>query len=246
MKNLLIAVAVALSFALHISAAEPRKDLFILSGQSNMEALDPNESFIPAVTEKFGKDNVIVVKVAVSGQPIRRWYKQWEPAKNWKPAKPGDEPPKATGDLYDRLMTKVNAAIKDQRTKSITFVWMQGESDAKEKHGEVYAASLRGLIAQLQKDLGRSDLNVVIGRISDFDMGDTRFPHWTIVRKAQVKVAASSRRYAWVDTDDLNDGVDRKGRKITNGLHYSAEGYKLLGKRFAEKAAELIKNMPDN
>jgi hypothetical protein len=96
-KNLLIAVAVALPFALHISAAESRKDLFILSGQSNMEALDPNESFIPAVTEKFGKDNVIVVKVAVSGQPIRRWYKQWKPAKNWKPAKPGDEPPKATG-----------------------------------------------------------------------------------------------------------------------------------------------------
>jgi hypothetical protein len=156
------------------------------------------------------------VVIAVSGQPIRRWYKQWKPAKNWKPAKPGDEPPKATGDLYDRLMTKV------------------------------YAASLRGLIAQLQKDLGRSDLNVVIGRISDFDMGDTRFPHWTIVRKAQVEVAASSRRYAWVDTDDLNDGVDRKGRKITNGLHYSAEGYKLLGKRFAEKAAELIKNMPNN
>jgi hypothetical protein len=31
-----------------------------------------------------------------------------------------------------------------------------------------------------------------------------------------------------------------------NGLHYSAEGYKLLGKRFAEKAAELIKNMPNN
>ena len=227
-KILFIAGLVALSLTLHGNAEESGKHLFILSGQSNMEALDPNASFTPAVIEKFGNDNVIVVKDALSGQPIRRWYKNWKPAK-------GNEP-KATGDLYDRLMTKVKAAMENQRIKTVTFVWMQGESDAMEKHGAVYAASLRGLIAQPQKDLGRSDINIVIGRISDYDMSNKTFPDWTMVREAQVEVAKSSNRYAWVDTDDLN------GAK--NALHYNPEGYKTLGKRFAEKAIGLINNKP--
>ena len=47
--------------------------------------------------------------------------------------------------------------------------------------------------------------------------------------------------FAWVDTDDLNDGLNRKGKEIKNDLHYSAEGYKILGKRFAEACIRLIK-----
>jgi len=42
-----------------------------------------------------------------------------------------------------------------------------------------------------------------------------------------------------VNTDDLND--KSKDGKTTNGLHYTEEGYKLLGQRFAEKAITLIK-----
>ena len=41
--------------------------LFILSGQSNMAGLKPEESFTPAVEEAFGKKNVIVVKDALGG-----------------------------------------------------------------------------------------------------------------------------------------------------------------------------------
>ena len=106
---------------------------------------------------------------------------------------------------------------------------MQGERDAKEKHGQVYAASMQGLIDQLSADLGRDDLNFVIGRLSD----NGKTAHWEIVRKAQVQVAESSPRGAWVDTDDLN------GPK--NGLHYTKEGYAELGKRLAAKAIELIR-----
>jgi hypothetical protein len=62
-----------------------------------------------------------------------------------------------------------------------------------------------------------------------------------MVRKIQVKLAESNPRFSWVNTDDLNDGVNRKGKKIQNDLHYSAEGYKTLGKRFAESALKLIK-----
>jgi len=203
------------------------KHLFILSGQSNMAGLDPNISFTPAVEKEFGKENVVVIKDAMGGQPIRRWYKKWKPAQ-------GDEP-KAQPDLYERLMKKVSDAIEGQEIASVTFVWMQGERDAKEKHGEVYRESLKGVIDQIKGDLKRDDVNFVIGRISDFDMKDARYPHWTMVRDEQVKLAESDKRGAWVDTDDLNNKGDK------DDLHYTKDGYKTLGERFAEKAIALIK-----
>ena len=214
-------------------ADEEGKHLFILSGQSNMAGLRPQESFTPTVEEAFGKENVIIVFDALGGQPIRRWYKAWKSADGKAPEK--------TGDLYDRLMSKVDKAIKGKKLKSVTFVWMQGERDAKEKHGTVYGASLNGLFDQVSNDLKRDELNVVIGRLSDFDLDNKRYPHWTMLRKVQVEVAEKHSSGAWVDTDDLNDGKNRKGKEIKNDLHYSAEGYKVLGKRFADKAIELIK-----
>ncbi len=217
----------------NVNAAEQGKHLFILSGQSNMEGLQPEISFIPVVESELGKDNVIVVLDAESAQPIRRWYKNWKP-------KESDES-KVIGDLYDRLLKKVSAAIKGKKVQTVTFVWMQGEEDARKQHGEVYAISLKGLLDQLGNDLGRNDINFVIGRISDFDLENEGYLHWTLVRKAQVEVAEADPHGAWVDTDDLNDGKNRKGKKIKNDLHYSAEGYKTLGKRFAEKSLALIK-----
>ena len=141
-------------------------------------------------------------------------------------------------------MGKVMPEIKGQTLNSVTFIWMQGERDAKMQWGEVYEVSLNGLYDQLCKDLGRSDINFVIGRLSDFDLKNQRYPHWTMVRKIQVKLGESGPRFSWVNTDDLNDGVNRKGKKIQNDLHYSAEGYKTLGKRFAESALKLIKQNP--
>ncbi len=209
------------------------KHLFILSGQSNMAGLIPEESFTPTVESEFGKENVIVVKYAQGGQPIRRWYRNWVSSE-------GDEP-KAQPDLYDSLMNKVYSAIDQQKIATVTFVWMQGERDAREQLGEVYEKSLIGLYDQLSKDLERRDVNFVIGRLSDFDMQNEKYPHWTMIRDIQVKVADSNPRFDWIDTDDLNDGYNRSGKAITNDLHMSAEGYITMGERFAESAIELIK-----
>ena len=217
-------------------ATETGKHLFILSGQSNMQGHRPQEAFTPAVKDALGEDKVIVIQDALGGQPIQRWWKDWK--------SPEGKKPENTGDLYDRLMGKVMPEIKGQTLNSVTFIWMQGERDAKMQWGEVYEVSLKGLYDQLCKDLGRSDINFVIGRLSDFDLKNQRYPHWTMVRKIQVKLAESSPRFGWVNTDDLNDGVNRKGKKIQNDLHYSAEGYKTLGKRFAESALKLIKQNP--
>ncbi len=225
-----LAIAALTFFATEASA----KHLFILSGQSNMARFKPEQVFQPAVEAEFGAANVIVIKDAQGGKPILRWYKDWKPASG--------EKPESTGDLYDRLMEKVKPAIEGQKIETVTFVWMQGEADAKASDGEVYAASLAGIIDQLRADLKFKEINVVCGRLSDFGMDNKKCPHWTMIRDAQVAFADLSPRYDWVNTDDLNDGASKDGRVRPNALHYSVEGYDILGQRYADKAIALINN----
>jgi hypothetical protein len=234
MNYLYIAFTVGLLSLPLANGAEQGKHLFILSGQSNMVRLDPDISFTPAVIKEFGKDRVIVVKDAYGGQSIRHWYKRWESTK--------DETVNSSGDLYVRLINKVNLAIKDKEIITVTFIWMQGERDAAEGYGEVYEDSFKGLMKQLKVDLNRNDINFVIGRISDFDINNNIYKHWTRIREIQVDLAESNLHGKWLNTDDLNDGLDANGNEIKNGLHYSIKGYWILGNRFAEKAIELIRS----
>lgn len=217
------------------------KHLFILSGQSNMGKLDPDISFRPAVESAFGKDNIIIVKSAQGGQPIRRWYKKWkqpllenssnaEPDKETQTAEARTNQP--VGDLYQILMKRVSGALDGTRPATVTFIWMQGEADTERGLEKAYKESLLGVLNQLRDDLRRDDINFVIGRLSRFKTDS----EWEEVRKAQVEVAEASPRGAWVDTDDL---------PRTN-IHYNGEGSKELGKRFAEKAIALINGKTDS
>lgn len=203
------------------AADAPKVRLFILSGQSNMVRFDPNVSFTPALKQAFPGDELIVVKSAEGGQPIRRWYKGGK-----VPAQVKKGP---IGDLYDLLMDKVKEATKGKTIDTVTFVWMQGERDSKGEEAKTYEDSLRGLMKQLRDDLKRPDVTVVIGRLSEFKNGT---PGWDAVRSAQVKVAESDPLVGWVDTDKINDGKA--------ALHYTQRGYAELGRRFASKSVELL------
>lgn len=199
--------------------------LFILSGQSNMARLDPAASFTPALRKAYPADEIIVVKSAQGGQPIRRWNKDAKAPADAKKAK-GETAP---GDLYDVLMQKVKAAIQGKTVDTIAFVWMQGEADAQRGPTGTYEACLRGLIKQVRDDLKRPDVVVVIGRLTDYKSGNTG---WDTVRAAQVKVAQEDAGAAWIDTDDIN-GPQKN-------LHHTKAGYEILGRRFALKAVELL------
>lgn len=215
------------------------KHVFILSGQSNMAGLDVDAFFTPTITEAFGADNTIVVKDAQGGQPIRRWYKNWQPSLNNVPT---NYQAKNNGDLYQRLIAKVKLAIKDENVASLTFLWMQGERDAREQQGHLYLQSFLGVVEQLKHDLGQEKINVVIGRLSDFDMVNNRYKHWTFVRQVQLQLIQHLDNATWVNTDDLNDGLNHQGKMVRNDLHYSRQGYQLFGKRLADAAITLLNN----
>ena len=213
---------------------ESAKRLFILSGQSNMQGHRPQEAFTPRIEEGFGKNEVAIVQYARGGKPIHRWWKEWKDLDGNKPEE--------LGDLYDNLLSQVKKAIEESELQSVCFVWMQGERDARMGWGKLYKNALIGLHAQLAKDLNwdEDQLIMVIGRLSDFDMQNKKYPHWTMIREVQMEVAENNSQFFWIDTDDLNDGINRKGKKIKNDLHYSANGYRILGTRFAQACIEAL------
>ncbi len=221
----LIAIGLSLLFTMTIAGAAPR--LIIMSGQSNMVKLNVEEYFTPLVEEALSGDEIVVVKEAEGGQPIRRWYRDWKP---WQGISKDEAGP--IGDLYDSLMVSVKPHLNPETPyASVTLVWMQGERDAKPiENSQAYGENLKGLIDQFRADLGRPDLMVVVGRINQFGIDDPKRPGWETVRQAQVSVAENDPLTEWVNLDDLG-----------KGLHYDREGYEKMGERFAETAAKLIR-----
>lgn len=214
-----------------LSRASDSVHLFLLSGQSNMANLKPDQVFTPAIHKHFGADNVVIVKVAKSGQPIRRWYKNWKVT--------GDQNPSQIGDLYEQLTEATKKALDDRPIESVTLICMQGERDAKERLCDYYEEAFLGIVKQIKTDLNVRDINYIIGRLSDSGLGKKDWDH---VRAVQEKLGNAGPRSAWINTDDLNDdNVGRDGTPLKpNDLHYSEKGYRLLAERFASKAIDLL------
>lgn len=90
-QSMLVSGQLLLSSTFCFAAIKPAAHLILLSGQSNMVNLDPVRVFIPEVEKYQGAENVVVVKVAQKGQPIRRWYKKWNITGDQDPDRKGRE-----------------------------------------------------------------------------------------------------------------------------------------------------------
>jgi hypothetical protein len=216
-------------------AAEPAKRLFILSGQSNMTA-PLKDGFVRVMEERYGKENVTVVHQCQSGRGLRFWDKDYKFPDNYRfPGKetaPEEKHLNQHGTLYGELIQAAGEAAEGKTHDTVTFIWMQGESDAGRALGEVYGESFLRLLGRMKADLGRKDIGFVIGRISDAGLKGELAEQWERVRAAQVKLAEDAADGDWIDTDDLNGPND--------DVHYPGDKYPDLGARFAAKAIELI------
>ena len=229
-----LGLVVALVFIVPACTSDPKtgKHLFILSGQSNMTGT-LKDAFADRVQDRFGQDNAVVVMRMKSGRGIRFWVADYR-----QPHGRGLSGKKmnSNGQEYKPLIEAVTTAGKGQSFDTVGFIWMQGESDANNRLSEVYEESFVKLIEQLKKDLCRDDLYFVIGRISDYGRGGPQHEHWQGVRDAQVRLV-NHRRGAWIDTDDLNGG---DANQPNGDIHFPRQGAVVLGRRFADKAIELI------
>jgi hypothetical protein len=214
--------------------------LFILSGQSNMQGMDPETGFMPEANKLFKGDQVVYIKVAKGGQPICRWLEEWTDIAEKKglDAKHISRIHRdGKVEFYQPILDQYQEMLKKHpRLTSVTFCWMQGERDANGGAHAPYKDALKLLISNLRHDLKRPDMNIIIGRIGDYALDR---PSCVAVRKVQREIADEDPRGAWVDVDDLNDReVDGK---IVSAVHYNRpEGYITLGRRFARQGHALV------
>ena len=173
--------------------------LFILSGQSNMARMNPNAGFMPEAGKLFKDEEVVYIKVAKGSQPICRWLEEWQDIakengldekhiqrihKGWKVA------------LYQPILDQYEEILKKHPgLTSVTFCWMQGESDAQAGAQAAYKDALKLLITKLRRDLERPDMNIVIGRIGDYAI-DNPESGCVAIRNATVASAESGSRQA--------------------------------------------------
>lgn len=210
-----------------------RGHLFILSGQSNMTG-GLETGFAEVVTRALGKDQVTIVRSMKSGRGIRFWVRDYD--------LPESHPlhgklTNGNGEEYPGLLQAARNAGDARAFKSVTFIWMQGESDAGRDLSVAYEKSFNTLRNQLKTDLGLEHMRFVIGRISDFGLHGESKAGWQRMRELQVRMAESDRWGAWIDTDDLNGGDERNPQ---GDLHYPAEQSRALGERFGKKALEQL------
>jgi len=231
--KILLLAAVAIPAIGQVVAAEGAH-LFILSGQSNMTPSLAN-SFIQSVEQVFGKDKVLAFSVGRPSQSIKMWHKAWQPPEGMQ-----DPSPDKNGSLYEELINSVKRLVKDRPIEDVTYIWMQGEADAESSWGSVYEKSFKGVLEQLKQDLNVPKVNYVVGRINDFWLPSNGRPDGDLVRATLVKLGEAGPNAAWIGTDDLNTGVNPWGGYDECDGHFSPQGYRVIGQRFARKACLLI------
>ena len=241
LRSVLTLLILAVLSDMTLDAAERPVHLVILSGQSNMAGMNPKLGFEPEAKKLFPAADVVYFKVARGGQPIRLWLSEWDALAEKHQLKTRRGQLKPQQDYYQQILSQYQKLLaKHPEPASVTFCWMQGERDAKEKLSAAYGEALSQLIANLRRDLKQPKMHFVIGRLSDFGKPDNE--HWQTVRKMQVSVAQEDDHGAWVDCDDLNNktknGVER------DDLHYTQAGYELLGRRYARQMKLLIDAQP--
>jgi hypothetical protein len=240
MKPFLLSLAL-IAFLIVKAEAEKPVHLFVLSGQSNMQGMDPETGFMPEAKKLFKDEKVVYIKVAKGGQPICRWLEEWQDIakKNGLGEKDIKRIHKdGEVEFYQPILDQYQEMVqKYPRFESVTFCWMQGERDANGGGQPAYKDALKLLISKLRRDLERPNMNIVIGRLSD---AGQKKESWAAMRKIQMEIVDEDPSGAWVDVDDLND--QEKDGKVINAVHYNRpEGYDILGERFARQGYALIK-----
>jgi hypothetical protein len=223
--------------------------VFILAGQSNMVGTGGNALDLPEDLKGDQKSALLFIKgkwvTLAPGKTETGWFgpevsfsrklnmEIKEPIGMIKLSFPGTNlaqhwSPANSKSLYTELFKKVVEANKTRRIEMVGMIWMQGESDSREKNmAEAYSKNLADFIQASRKDFKSPAMFFVAGRVNP---PKDRFPYVDIVRKAQEECKMPG--YSFVNCDTLEKTHDRQ--------HYNTHGLVDLGFRFADAMLMLM------
>jgi hypothetical protein len=129
--------------------------------------------------------------------------------------------------LYGSCLKRARAASTMGHISGVLF--FQGETDAldpnqypnPEPSAFIWAELFSGLVSDLRNDLQEPDLPVIFAQIGQ-NTAPEAFTNWEVVKDQQLSVQMPVT--AMITTDDL---------PLMDGLHFTTEGYQIIGARFA-------------
>jgi hypothetical protein len=189
-------------------------DVYILAGQSNAVGCSDAATYTPAP-----------FPVALRNLPNVMFW----PGNNWHWPDEGQP----AGNIYTDLLRNVKNALQSLKNQGKEYrlaglLWMQDEHEGsiRPSMANDYQMLLTGLISHLRADLGKANIPVVVGEISDA---------WIFhgaAQNAQNNVCSNDPYAALVKTRDLPRPAGDHG-------HYTTNDMVTLGSRFAEATQTL-------
>jgi hypothetical protein len=167
-------------------------------------------SFAIALAEADPSIVIGLIPAAVGGSPVDAW-------------RPGVFYPPTRSHPWDDAIARARLAMPAGTLDGI--LWHQGESDATPELAPGYEAKLHDLIARFRAALEAPDVPFIagqMGRFPDHPWDDAR----TEVDRAHRDLPGRVRHTAYVSAE----GLAHKG----DGVHFDAESYRVLGRRYAE------------
>jgi hypothetical protein len=210
----------------------------------------PEISFASTITAASPNRDVLIVKFALSGQPLHAGWdgSTWlglPPSANRKTFYPGTSPTDPnTGLHYLAMRRTFLAALNHLRHQNTPFtirgfLWMQGEQDAKHPTSATnYATSLRLLKHRLEQDTNQNTpVPLVFGQVLPHDPPLPRFTHRSEIRTSQSHADATSGHpdaipgTRMIPTDNFP--------LLPDTVHYNTAGQLQLGRTMATAILKL-------
>lgn len=136
--------------------------------------------------------------------------------------------------LYGSCLKRVRAASPMGEIAGVLF--FQGETDALDPiqypdpppHPTEWSELFTAFVTDLRSDLYQPDLRVVFAQIGT-NWSPEEFPNWEMVREQQASIQLPMT--TMITTDDL---------PLLDGLHFTSDSYRIIGRRFADAYWTLI------
>ena len=136
--------------------------------------------------------------------------------------------------LYGSCLKRVRAASPMGEVAGVLF--FQGETDALDPtqypdpppHPSEWSVLFTAWISDLRSDLNQPDLPVVFAQIGT-TWSPESFPNWEVVKEEQASIQLPMT--TMIMTDDL---------PLLDGLHFTSDSYRIIGRRFAKAYWTLI------
>jgi len=250
MKIIKLIISSCITLGLLSTPLAAREHIYLMAGQSNMMGLahtknlptgyrptppnvsffykgsarplargphiGPEVSFAHTVANAFPDDHHTIIKFAATGSHIRQWF-------------PGET-------YYEGMIRQFALATQQENPAVDAIFWMQGEGDAfNQERASTYADNLTYFIDVLRKELDAHSTPFIMGFV---DPIGRNFPEVSLVQQNQHIVNETVAHTHLIPADGV--------AKIYDNIHFNATGQVEMGKRFALKYIDLVRNQAAN